>query len=77
MSTFRNARVVLAASGTMKCLADTPLVMRAAERGAPRDFIPYNLTFSSLYDAYAVPMVPVAFAVLYLRACKWRSLYVV
>ena len=31
-------------------------VIRVVEHGAPRDFVPYNLTIPSLRSAYAVPM---------------------
>ena len=37
-------------------------VIRAAEHGAPRDFVPYNLTVPSLRAAYAAPMAPVEIA---------------
>ena len=42
-------------------------VIRAAERGAPRDLVPYDLTVPSLHAAYAVPMVPVEIAGLEVR----------
>ena len=38
----------------------TIAVVRAAERGATRDFVPCDLTALSLRVAYAVPMAPVA-----------------
>ena len=42
-------------------------VIRAADRGAPRDLVPYDLTVPSLHAAYAVPMVPVEIAGLEVR----------
>ena len=42
-------------------------VIRALEHGAPRDFVPYNLTLPLLRAAYAVPMAPVGIAGLEVR----------